>query len=31
MLPLRDSLILKLAAIVGMRPDEILALQWHHT
>lgn len=28
MLPLRDSLILKLAAIVGMRPGEILALQW---
>lgn len=27
-LPLRDSLILKLAAIVGMRPGEILALQW---
>jgi integrase len=28
MLPLRDSLILKLASIVGMRPGEILALQW---
>jgi integrase len=28
-LTLRDSLILKLAGIVGMRPGEILALQWH--
>ena len=27
-LPLRDALIIKLAVIVGMRPSEILALQW---
>lgn len=29
LLPLRDRLILKLASIAGMRPGEILALQWN--